>query len=88
MYGAGFGATNPFVPAGGIIGQQNTLPNIEIRFGDRVAMIRYAGLAPGFVRLYQFSVEVPSGVTGDCCRRWSRGGAGSMVRRSMTVRFG
>ena len=65
MYGVGFGATNPFSPAGQIIVEQNALPNVDVRFGERVALIRYAGLALGLVGLYQFNVEVPPGVAGD-----------------------
>ena len=35
---------------------------VEVRIGDRPATIQFAGLAPGFVGLYQVNVEIPQGV--------------------------
>jgi uncharacterized protein (TIGR03437 family) len=62
MYGVGFGATVPGIPAGLIVGQANTLPNLRVRMGGRDATVEYGGLAGGFVGLYQFNVVVPAEV--------------------------
>jgi len=65
LYGISFGATNPPIPAGQIAGQAATLANLVVRFGDVSAQVEYAGVAGGFVGLYQFNVVVPQGVSGD-----------------------
>jgi uncharacterized protein (TIGR03437 family) len=61
IYGIGFGAVTPVIPAGEIVTQTNQLSsNLQISFGGTPAVVPYAGLAPGFVGLYQFNVTVPS----------------------------
>jgi len=65
LYGVGFGATSPVIPAGQITGQSNSLPNVIVKFGDVPASVEYAGLAVGSVGLYQFNLVVPPGITGD-----------------------
>lgn len=65
MYGIGFGATNPVVPAGQITLQSSSLPNVVVRIGGVPAQIAFAGLSPGYLGLYQFNIEIPTGVTGD-----------------------
>ncbi len=61
IYGIGFGAVTPNVPAGEIVTQTNQLSaNLQIYFGGTPALVPYAGLAPGFVGLYQFNVTIPS----------------------------
>jgi uncharacterized protein (TIGR03437 family) len=65
LYGIGFGATTPAIPAGQIAGQANSLPGLVVRVGGVDARVAFAGLAQGFVGLYQFNVVVPSGVSGD-----------------------
>ena len=66
VYGIGFGATTPAVPPGQIA---SGLPNLNspftFRFGDTPAEVSYAGLAPGFVGLYQFNIVVPNVPDGD-----------------------
>jgi uncharacterized protein (TIGR03437 family) len=66
LYGVGFGATSPGTNAGEIASAANSLTApLRFQFGNTPAAASYAGLAPGFVGLYQFNVTVPSGVTGD-----------------------
>ena len=36
---------------------------VEARIGGRAATVQFAGLAPGFVGLYQVNVQIPVGVT-------------------------
>jgi len=59
LYGVGFGPVNPSIPEGQIVQQQNALPSFGISIGGAPAAVRYAGLAPNYVGLYQFNVVVP-----------------------------
>lgn len=60
LYGVGFGAVTPNVPAGEIATQANQLAaTLEIDIGQTAAQLAYAGLAPNLVGLYQFNVVVP-----------------------------
>jgi uncharacterized protein (TIGR03437 family) len=60
LYGVGFGAVTPNLPAGQITPANNSLvlPFI-LKFGSTAATVTYAGLGPGLVGLYQFNVVVP-----------------------------
>ena len=62
FYGVGFGAVIPSIPAGQIVQQVNSLSSqFLVKFGSTSATaIRYDGLAPHVVGLYQFNVVVPS----------------------------
>jgi uncharacterized protein (TIGR03437 family) len=61
LYGIGFGLVSPPTAAGEIApGSTRTLLPLQISFDQTPAEITYAGLAPGFVGLYQFDVVVPS----------------------------
>jgi uncharacterized protein (TIGR03437 family) len=66
IYATGLGATEPPVqsgyPAPGAepLARVATLP--EVRIGGHAAALHFAGLAPGFVGLYQVNVEVPTAV--------------------------
>jgi len=60
LYGVGFGAVSPAIPEGQIVQQQNAVPAFSISIGGAPAAAQYAGLAPGYVRLYQFNVVVPA----------------------------
>jgi uncharacterized protein (TIGR03437 family) len=60
LYGVGFGAVTPNVPAGQIAQGLTALPSFNISIGGVPATVRYAGLAPNYVGLYQFNVVVPS----------------------------
>jgi uncharacterized protein (TIGR03437 family) len=61
LYGVGFGPVIPAVPAGQIAQQSNSLAGqLAVFFNGVPAQIAYAGLAPGFVGLYQINVVVPN----------------------------
>lgn len=61
LYGVGFGNVTPSISAGQIVGVSNQLAQpFAIQFAQAGATVSYAGLAPGFVGLYQFNVVVPS----------------------------
>jgi uncharacterized protein (TIGR03437 family) len=68
-YGVGFGATNPAVPPGQITPDLAPLvdPFVMTIGGTQITgtALVYAGLAPGFVGLYQFNVIVPNVADGD-----------------------
>ncbi len=60
LYGIGFGPVTPDIPAGQIVQQTNALQNaLQVTLGNVPAQITYAGLAPGYVGLYQINVVVP-----------------------------
>jgi uncharacterized protein (TIGR03437 family) len=60
IYGVGFGGVTPNIAAGQIVNEANQLVlPLHIRFGQSTAQVRYAGLAPNLVGLYQFNVVVP-----------------------------
>jgi uncharacterized protein (TIGR03437 family) len=66
LYGVGFGAVTPNIPAGQIVGQSNQLSsNLQIFFDGRPATISFAGLTSGYLGLYQFNVVVPDVAAGD-----------------------
>ena len=61
LYGIGFGAVTPSIPAGQIVTATNQLSaSFQIFFGQTAADVSYSGLAPTFVGLYQFDVVVPA----------------------------
>ncbi len=60
LYGVGFGAVTPNVPAGQIAQGLTKLPSFTISIGGVPATVAYAGLAPDYVGLYQFNVVVPT----------------------------
>lgn len=61
LYGIGFGPVSPATAAGVINTKSTSLTNAAtIMFGQTPATVLYAGLAPGFVGLYQFNVQVPN----------------------------
>jgi uncharacterized protein (TIGR03437 family) len=60
IYGIGFGAVVPNTPAGQIAPASSQLVgSLQILFGQTTAQVKYAGLAPGLLGLYQFNVVVP-----------------------------
>ncbi|MDX2268845.1 MAG: choice-of-anchor V domain-containing protein [Bryobacter sp.] len=65
IYGVGFGNTVPAVAAGTIVSGTPQVPGLSVRIGSQTATTAYAGLAPGFVGLYQFNVVVPNLQAGD-----------------------
>jgi uncharacterized protein (TIGR03437 family) len=61
LYGIGFGAVTPDIPAGLVVTQSNQLAQaFELRIGGSPVELPYYGLAPGAVGLYQFNAVVPS----------------------------
>jgi len=65
LYGVGFGPVTPAVPAGEIAQGLTSLANFSVTIGGAPATVSYAGLAPTFVGLYQFNVEVPQVAAAD-----------------------
>jgi uncharacterized protein (TIGR03437 family) len=67
LYGVGFGPVSPSIPAGQIVQQLNALTTpLQISFGGTPATaLPYAGLAPGYLGLYQFNVVVPQVAAGN-----------------------
>lgn len=65
FFGTGFGPTEPRVPSGQIFLFQPGRPlpqikgNVTVLVGGVPATVHYAGLAPNFVSLYQFTISVP-----------------------------
>ncbi len=65
LYGVGFGAVTPSIPAGQVVSQSNMLAlPLQVKFGNTAVSVTYAGLAPGLVGLYQFNVVVPNATFG------------------------
>ncbi len=66
VFATGLGPTQPPVPSGqaapGAEPLARVVVPVEARVGGRTARVLFAGLAPGFVGLYQVNVEVPAGV--------------------------
>jgi uncharacterized protein (TIGR03437 family) len=61
LYGVGFGAVTPAIPAGQIVQQTNSLAApFHLFFGGTEATVSYDGLAPQAIGLYQFNVTVPN----------------------------
>ena len=62
IFCTGLGATNPTVLAGQPGGGQPVTTPVTATLGGLSAPVTFAGLAPGFVGLYQVNVKVPEGV--------------------------
>jgi uncharacterized protein (TIGR03437 family) len=61
FFGNGFGAVIPSPDQGQLVRQTNQLATpLQVFFGQTQATVQYAGLAPGFLGLYQFNVIVPN----------------------------
>jgi uncharacterized protein (TIGR03437 family) len=65
IYGIGFGSAEnsaqQISPVGQIAsGQTNLTSNFTASFGSTPAVVSYAGLAPGYVGLYQFNLVIPT----------------------------
>jgi uncharacterized protein (TIGR03437 family) len=65
LYGVGFGPVTPSIPAGQIVSQINALPSFQVYFAGVPATVNYAGLAPGYLGLYQLNVVVPDVAASD-----------------------
>jgi uncharacterized protein (TIGR03437 family) len=66
VFCTGLGPTNPAVASGQAGPKSEPLARVvaavEARIGDKPAVVHFAGLAPGFVGLYQVNVQVPDGL--------------------------
>ena len=61
LYGIGFGGVTPTIAAGQVVQVLNSVQGaVKITFAGVSANVTYAGLAPGYVGLYQFNVTVPT----------------------------
>ena len=66
LYGIGFGGVTPTIAAGQVVGALNSIQGaVKITFAGVSANVTYAGLAPGYVGLYQFNVTVPTVAASD-----------------------
>jgi uncharacterized protein (TIGR03437 family) len=66
VYFTGLGIVSPSVPAGSAAPASPlsyTTNTVTATLGGQAAQVQFAGLAPGFVGLYQVNVIVPSGLT-------------------------
>lgn len=65
IYASGLGVVNPPIAAGAVPGStlSTTVNQVQVTIANTDAPVLFAGLAPGFVGLYQVNVMVPSGVT-------------------------
>jgi uncharacterized protein (TIGR03437 family) len=63
FYGGGFG---PVIPAGTPIageaaqGETSLTNEVQFYFGEASGTMKYAGLSPGLIGVYQFNVMVPA----------------------------
>jgi uncharacterized protein (TIGR03437 family) len=67
MYGTGLGATNPKVATGNATPTNQTVTlasgaTATVAIGGKSAVVSFAGLAPGFVGLYQINAQIPAGL--------------------------
>ena len=80
LFATGLGTPQPAV-ASGVPATADPLARTAIpvtaRFGDQEAPVHFAGLAPGFVGLYQVNLQVPEGVSGDVPLTIQAGGRSS-----------
>ena len=65
LYGVGFGAVTPAIPAGQVVVQLSSLPAFMVNFGGIPATVNYDGLTPNYLGLYQFNVVVPNVAASD-----------------------
>ncbi|MCZ6750920.1 MAG: hypothetical protein O7E51_03730 [Acidobacteria bacterium] len=66
VFSTGLGNTDPSVPSGQLAPSQEPLARVMVpvqaQIAGRSATVHFAGLAPGFVGLYQVNVQIPQGV--------------------------
>ena len=86
IYCTGLGTVSPEVgigaPASTTVLSRTTSP-VTVTISGKNATVNFAGLAPGFVGLYQVNAVVPAGVTGDSVRVLL--GAGGQTSPPVTI---
>jgi uncharacterized protein (TIGR03437 family) len=66
FFGVGFGTVAPAIPAGVLVTQSNLLSgSLQVSFAGVPATVAFAGLAGGYLGLYQFNVVVPNVAASD-----------------------
>ncbi len=63
IYCTGLGATSPAAVTGQAAGAANAVLQPTVTVGGAATGVQYAGLAPGYVGLYQVNVAIPAGIT-------------------------
>ncbi len=67
IYCTGLGSTEPAVPSGqpGPASEPlaRVITQVTVSIGGQTAAVSFAGLAPGFVGVYQVNAQVPAGIT-------------------------
>jgi len=67
VYGTGLGTTQPAIASGQAAPSAEPLARVTLpvtaTVGGKSAVVHFAGLAPGFVGLYQVNVQIPDGIT-------------------------
>jgi uncharacterized protein (TIGR03437 family) len=62
IYASGLGAVSPGVASGAVPeGLSSVVNPVSVSIGGIDSEVYFAGLAPGFVGLYQINVRVPAG---------------------------
>jgi uncharacterized protein (TIGR03437 family) len=88
VYGNGFGQTNPSFAAGEFAtGAARLVAGASAEIGGLIATVSYAGAAPFFAGLYQFNVQVPSGLPAGDHAIFIRTGS-FVTQPGVTVRVG
>ncbi len=63
IYATGLGAVSPAPADGAAAGASQTTAKAAVTIAGVAASVQYAGMAPGFVGLYQVNVQVPASVS-------------------------
>ena len=86
LYGIGFGNVTPRVEAGRAATGTTALICRSILVRWTFGTLRYAGLAPSFLGLYQFNVVMPAMSAGDVALKFTLGGQQSQQALYLAVR--